>query len=340
MCPADLTGTQLNGRALFSPGAPRAANPTPTVSVSVVICAYTTQRWQSICTAVESVLLQDHPVEEILLVVDHNDTLYQRAMSRYHRYRRVRVLPNTHARGLSGARNTGLGATTAQVIAFLDDDAWAEPGWSQAMVGHYRDSLVAVVGGYAEPRWPVARPSWLPEEFDWVVGCSYRGQPTTVAPVRNALGCNMSIRREVINEIDGFDTSVGRVGRTPTGCEETELCIRIRQRMPTARILFDPGMRVRHHVATERTTFGYFTRRCYHEGRSKAVMSRLVGTRDALSSERAYTLNVLPTAVGRGLISFNRSGFVRAAVVMTGLVVTSAGYVHGRLRDTVGGGRR
>jgi GT2 family glycosyltransferase len=336
----DPTGADLNRRGLSSTGAPRRSHARRAVSVSVVICAYTTQRWQQMCAAVESVLAQHRPVDQILLVVDHNDALYERATSRYGTHPRVQVLPNTNARGLSGARNTGLGAATAQVIGFLDDDAFADKGWSQAMVGHYGDPHVAVVGGYAAPRWPVARPAWLPEEFDWVVGCSYRGQPTALASVRNTLGCNMSVRREFITAVEGFDSAVGRVGATPTGCDETELCIRIRQRTPTAQILFDPGMRVHHNVALERTTFRYFVRRCYHEGLSKAVMSRLVGVRDALSSERAYTRHVLPRAVARGLTSGRRDGVLKAAAVIAGLTVTAAGYAHGRLRGTLEGARR
>jgi hypothetical protein len=208
------------------------------------------------------------------------------------------------------------------------------------MVGHYREPNVAVVGGHAEPRWPVNRPQWLPEEFDWVVGCSYRGQPSEIALVRNPLGCNMSIRREVLAGVDGFDSAVGRVGRTPTGCEETELCIRIRQNNPAAHIVYDPGMRVHHYVAPERTTVGYFAERCYHEGRSKAVMSRLVGAHDGLSSERAYTLTVLPKAVTRGLSTPRRGGLQRAVAVIAGLAITAVGYAHGRLLAAFDGVRR
>ena len=296
----------------------------------MVICAYTMQRWEDICAAVDSVLAQEYPVDEVLLVIDHNDELFEAAIGRYSSESNPKVLRNSLSRGLSGARNTGLFAATSDVVAFLDDDAQAENGWSQAMVAHYAGSDVEGVGGYAVPRWPNGRPWWLPEEFDWVVGCSYTGQPTSVAPVRNFLGCNMSMRRDVMVLVDGFDSAVGRVGSKPTGCEETELCIRIGQRRPSAQLLFDPDMRVFHTVSTERTTFRYFVRRCYHEGRSKAMVSRLVGSADGLSSERTYVTKVLPKAVVNGLSSGSFSGLVRATVVIAGVVITALGYAKGR----------
>ncbi|BBY27919.1 glycosyltransferase family 2 protein [Mycolicibacterium sediminis] len=302
-----------------------------TVSTSVVICAYTPSRWQAMCDAVDSVLTQRLPVDELLLVIDHDEDLFAAALERYRGSVMPKVLRSTGPRGLSGARNTGLRAAGSDVVAFLDDDARAEPGWSEAMVAHYTAEDVEGVGGYAMPDWPDARPSWLPAEFDWVVGCSYVGQPTTVAPVRNFIGANMSLRRDALVMVDGFDSSVGRIGSKPTGCEETELCIRISQRKPAARLLFDPDMRVWHTVSRDRTTFRYFVSRCYHEGRSKAMVSRLVGASDGLSSERAYVSRVLPRAAARGLASCTRAGLVRAAVVAVGVAVTSLGYLRGRV---------
>ena len=61
------------------------------------------------------------------MVVDHNDALLARAKAEFPG---VTVLPNAHAQGLSGARNTGIEAGTGDVVGFLDDDAAAEPAWA------------------------------------------------------------------------------------------------------------------------------------------------------------------------------------------------------------------
>jgi glycosyltransferase involved in cell wall biosynthesis len=311
-----------------------------TQSVSVVICAYTVARWVDLCRAVESVLSQDGPIVQIILVIDHCDELYDATYGRFFDEKRVTIHQNVEDPGLSGARNTGVKAAHGDVVAFLDDDAIADSGWALALAAHYDNSGVACVGGYADPVWAEGRPAWLPREFDWVVGCSYAGQPTELADVRNPLGCNMSIRRSVIDAVGGFRSEVGRVGSTPVGGEETEMCIRIRSNRGPHQVLFDPQMRVRHYVSSDRATLRYFVRRCHHEGLSKAVVSELAAVPGALDAERVYTLRVLPLAVLREISSMSRDGLARAGVIVLGLAVTCAGYLRGSIGLRIADGRR
>jgi GT2 family glycosyltransferase len=296
------------------------------LSVAVVLCVYTEQRWPQIVRAVDSLLAQHAPADQIVVVVDHNDALLDRAKMSFPQ---TTVVSSTGPRGLSGARNTGIANTNGEVIAFLDDDAEAEPDWLAQMVPHYRNSNVLAVGGQAIPAWDKSRPRWLPREFDWVIGCSFTGQPSRVSPVRNIIGCNMSFRRAVLDRVDGFDSALGRVGTIPVGCEETELCIRIRQHHPDGIVLYEPKARVRHRVTAERATWRYFGRRCFSEGRSKAVVSRLVGSEAALSAEREYTRHTLPEGVRRGLRDIrdgDHAGLLRSSAIVAGLVVTASGY--------------
>ena len=136
------------------------------------------------------------------------------------------------------------------------------------------------------------RPAWLPEEFLWVVGCSYRGQPEVKAEVRNPIGANMSFRRSAFDQAGLFDSSVGRTftSSRPLGCEETEFSIRLRRLSPGARIIYEPQAVVYHHVDQSRATWRYFLGRCRAEGCSKARVSRLSGASAALSSERTTLL--------------------------------------------------
>lgn len=71
-------------------------------SLSVVICAYTTARWGDLCRAAESVLSQDGPTPELILVIDHCEELYVRGCDRFCTDERVTVQRNTAAPGLSG----------------------------------------------------------------------------------------------------------------------------------------------------------------------------------------------------------------------------------------------
>jgi GT2 family glycosyltransferase len=303
--------------------------------VSVVICAYTERRWQQTRSALESVLRQEPPPAEVLLVVDHNAELAERARREF---ASVSVLENAGTRGLSGARNTGLKAAAQPVTAFLDDDAEARPGWLEHLVAPYASADVVATGGNVHPRWPARRPSWLPAEFDWVVGCSYRGLPETTGPVRNPIGASMSMRTDLALEVGGFDESVGRVGANTRGCEETELSIRLTASRPGSAILYVPASAVDHHVAPERLAFGYFLRRCWHEGMSKADVVRLAGAAAGLQRERRQTAVVIPAAIMRELRSL-ATGHVTAGArifaTIAGLTAASAGYFSGRTSQRI-----
>ena len=306
--------------------------------VSVVICAYTEARWDDLVAAVQSVADQTLPPLETIVVVDHNAALLARVRD---------VLPgvtaveNVHQPGLSGARNSGIASASGGIIAFLDDDAVAESDWLARLAAGYSRPGVVGVGGSILPVWTGAHPAWFPEEFNWVVGCTYRGLPEATAPVRNLIGCNMSFRRDVFEALGGFRTGIGRVGQVPVGCEETEFCIRVGQRWPGQALVYEPSARVHHRVPAARMSWRYFCARCYGEGLSKAAVARLRGSQAGLATERAYTQRTLPAGIGHGLQAAWRgdpAGITRASAIVAGLGVTVAGYAVGHLSQRIARG--
>lgn len=303
-------------------------------TVSVVICAYTLDRWTDIGDAVASVESQVPSIDEIVLVVDHNPSLLTAAREAFPR---IVCVSNDEAPGLSGARNAGIRASRGDIIAFLDDDAAADRSWIASLAVHYDDPRVIAVGGRSEPKWLAGRPAWFPPEFDWVVGCTYRGMPTERAAVRNMIGSNMSFRRAVFEVVGGFDPTVGRIGANPAGCEETEMCIRARAAFPGSSIIYEPAAVVTHTVPPVRGSWGYFRARCLAEGRSKAVVSRLVGVNRGLATERSYASRTLPAGVmeafGESLTTRRLGPLTRAAAIIAGLVLTSAGFGLGKLAE-------
>lgn len=301
-------------------------------TVSVVVCAYTQRRWSDLVAAVASLRRQTYPPLELLVVVDGNPGLLAQAKRGLEG---VEVILSTAGRGLSAARNAGLRAARGEIVAFLDDDAVADRQWLAELVAAYVDPRVAGAGGTAAPRWVGGRaPRWLPPEFYWVVGCSYRGLPQRRAVIRNPIGACMSFRRQVLESAGGFHPGIGRVDSMPLGCEETELSIRALRSAPGSVILQIPAARVEHAVPVERQTWRYFQRRCWAEGRSKALVARRVGAGAALSAESAYTLIALPLGVARGIAdtaSGDPAGAARAAAILAGFWITLAGYLRGRL---------
>jgi glycosyltransferase involved in cell wall biosynthesis/GT2 family glycosyltransferase len=303
----------------------RPGSPTPP-SVSVLICAYTPDRLELLSRAVASVTAQTVPAGEIVLSIDHCPELAQECRRRWPD---LLVVENHEEQGLSGARNTGVSECAGDVVAFLDDDAVAAPDWLERLTAAYANPDVLGAGGAVRPAWESTRPPWFPAEFDWVVGCTHSGMPAEREAVRNLVGANMSFRRGALAEVGGFRHELGRVGTIPAGCEETDLCIRIGKRWPGGRVVYDPAAAVDHFVPATRAAVGYFTSRCRAEGRSKAILAGLVGSDSGLEAERSYVRRTLPVGVARGFGDLFRGkpgGIARAAMIVTGLLTTTAGY--------------
>lgn len=301
------------------------------MTFSVVIATYTEKRWAELVDAVESALHQSPPPHEVIVVVDHNDELLAWVAAELGD--RVVVTPNRDRRGLSGARNTGAAVATGDYVAFLDDDARARPGWLASLQAALDRPGVVGAGGLAVPEWEAgSAPSWLPDEFLWVVGCHYRGHRTTSGPVRSPIGANMAYPREVISRVGGFSWQFA----TPPfdRCDETEFCLRLTSQLG-GHIEFEPSAVVDHRVAAERNEWSYFIRRCLLEGRAKAALSVRTGVDTATGVERTYVTRTLPAGffryIGRGLMG-RPIEFLRAANLLVGLFATAIGFIQGHLQ--------
>jgi glycosyltransferase involved in cell wall biosynthesis len=310
-----------------------------TLDISVVICAYSDERRNDLAAAIESVRTQTSPAGEIIVVIDHNESLLESLKAEASSIAtNLVVIPNTRTRGLSGARNSGVAAARGDVIAFLDDDAIADPDWLKHLAASYADDVLGV-GGPVEPLWLGGRPDWFPEEFDWVVGCTFKGMPDTTTPVSKLIGCNMSFRREVFATVGGFRSGIGRVGTKPIAGEETEFSIRVCQRWPDKILIYEPLAKVKHRVPVARAGWSYFRSRSYCEGISKALVAGMVGTADGLASERSYATRTLPKGVLHGLADLvvrrDPSGVTRSAAIVAGLGITVYGYVEAKVAERV-----
>ena len=291
-------------------------------SVSIVIPTHSEQRWSLLVRTIASAKSQEYPAEEIVVVVDHNPELYRRA-------RRdlagVTVLENLYTQGVSGNRNTGAFHTHTPLIAFLDDDTIAATNWLGSLVAPFADPEVVGTGGGISPAWEGSRPKWMPDEFLWAVGGSYAGMPTTTAPIRNVWSASMVVRRETFMAVGGFRTGFGKLGGQNRP-EDTELCLRMSS-LGGGTWMYVPDAVIRHAVPASASTFSFFLRRCYAEGRGKVQMADLLEGSRSLGSERDY-LRSLPKAVvrniaaaarGRGVSHALRAGGVLAGVAAAGV---------------------
>jgi hypothetical protein len=140
----------------------------------------------------------------------------------------------------------------------------------------------------------------------------------------------MSFRRDALERAGGFE--IGRVGMRPLGCDDTDFCIRASQAIPNGKIVYDPSVKVVHHVPNHRDRWKYFRARCYTEGLAKAAIAHRVCAGAGHASERSHAVRQLPRAVFRGIddaLTGDPFGLVRAVAVVGGFIITATGFVVG-----------
>jgi GT2 family glycosyltransferase len=325
-------------------------------SVSIVVCSHLVERFVFLEAALNSLRHQTRKPDQVVVVVDGDDAL----LTRLHERDGDELILSTGGRtGLSNARNTGIAAVETDFVAFLDDDATAEPDWLECLVAVAdADDEILGVGGRAQPVWDGLPPAWFPDEMLWTVGCSHQGLPVMRAPVRNVFGGCALFRRRLFDEVGGFDDRLGRKARGAGGCEETEFCIRARTVAGGGVFIYEPAAVIHHRVHRSRRSPWYVLRRCREEGRSKAALRAItksagesrardgqpgnggcVMPQPVLGPERDYLLRVLPRGVLAGLwpaVRGRPAGLGRASLLLAGSVVTAASFakavVSGKIR--------
>jgi glycosyltransferase involved in cell wall biosynthesis len=280
--------------------------------------------------AVESVLEQSYGDVELVVVVDGTDAVYERLLQEYADHPDVVAHCNESNRGLAASRNEGARLATGDVVAFMDDDAIADENWVAELVAAYEDHDAVAVGGKMTPAWVAGRPRWLPQEFYWLVGVTQRGFADGPGEVRNTFGSNISCRRDVFLELDGFDESIGLKGASQLQAEEPEFGTRLHAETGEW-MWYTPDAEVAHKVFEHRTRLDWLAQRAFWQGYSKRAMEDL--TPDAGGTERAFLGRLLGEFVPQRLRGLVRSPAIEkvtqlaALFVFTGIV--GLGYCYG-----------
>ena len=304
--------------------------------VTVITAAYSMGRWSLTNAAVESVLAETTLPREIILPIDHNPELFTRLTEHWARARTgqagptITVVESRYDGHLGASATTAAQLASSNFLAFLDDDAAADPDWLEHLLAPFNDPTVIAVGGAPLPIYSAPRPRWFPGEFDWVFGCSYIGLPTRAEPILHLIGTTMAVRRSDF-------LAIGGVHSNDHG--DMELSHRLLEFSPTSKLLYEPAARVRHYVHENRLRWSYFWRRCFFVNRSKVSAMRLLGTAGHLRAERSFAARVLTRGVLRNLREFIRGdvgGLLRAGAICVGVGLAAAGYAIGTIEWHLG----
>lgn len=163
--------------------------------IAVIVPAW--RAWATLPTVLDALAPQvaGRPGRQAVVVDSSGDDTPERIRRRWPWVQVVALADRT----LPGrARNLGVSATAAELLAFLDADAVPAPGWLDALEAALGAGWAAVAGAVANgtPASRVGTAMWVLEFSEWLPG--RRGRPG------HAASCNLAVRREVLRQAGGF----------------------------------------------------------------------------------------------------------------------------------------
>ena len=206
--------------------------------VSVIICTYNRDKYLDQC--LKSIRTQNYQNYEIIVVngpsTDETENIIKK-------YDAIIVIRQEFLYGISASRNCGISAARGDIVAFIDDDAVADPDWLKNLVTCYHDDSVGSVGGivYEHGKTSVQFRNGIINKS----GISFAVRSPDSPPKKNqfptCIGTNCSFKKSVLHLAGGFDPYFRY------HLDESDLCVRIVQ--AGFLILFQEGAIVIHRSA-------------------------------------------------------------------------------------------
>lgn len=224
----------------------------PWPKISVVVCTFNGSRTLAQC--LESLLRLEYPDYEVIIVNDGSSDDTPRIASSYG----FRII-TTENRGLSSARNTGLKAATGEIIAYIDDDAYADPHWLRYLASTFLNTKHVGVGG----------PNIAPPEDGLIAECVAHspGNPVHIllsdSEAEHIPGCNMAFRKSALEAIGGFDPQFRIAG------DDVDVCWRLQQKGWT--LGYNPGAMVWHH---RRNSIHAYWKQQHNYGKAESLLEK------------------------------------------------------------------
>ncbi len=189
-------------------------------TISAVIC--TRNRGNRVCAAVASILANDHPAFELIVIDQSTDTVTATALQQFRHDRRLRYIA-TRTKGLGRARNIGLQLAHAPLVAFTDDDCRVPTDWLRIIEDELRREPEAAVLFCNVLEGPHdANAGFIPgyQRHQRVVVKTFAGKCRA-----RGIGAGMAVRRETLLQMGGFDEALGAGGRFPSA-EDADIAVR------------------------------------------------------------------------------------------------------------------
>ena len=241
--------------------------------LSVVICTH--NRYNVLPDAIDSILHQQMDASLLELIVVDNSGDQSHAAEFARRYEEAPLLYVLEpTQGLSNARNVGLARAQGPIVAFIDDDAIADPKWGEHVMhafALYKLDKVGVVGGRVLPLWVEQRPKWLGDKLlSYLSVIDWGGELRELNKENWLVGCNIAYNREALLRIGGFSRALGRYGDgVLLSNEEIEVAEKLNAQGLIS--VYSPEATVHHVIDPNRLSRAWFRRRAAWQAVSDLV---------------------------------------------------------------------
>lgn len=285
------------------------------LTASVVVPTY--QRAPYLRTCLQHLERQTFLPTEVVVVdvsADEDTRLLVEAEFPAFRYVRSLAGPGT----LATSRRVGVEATSSDVVAFLDDDAYAEPDWLEALLAGYDAADVGAVGGRAlngDPDEETVGVDQIGRLLpDGTLTGFFAADPGATIDVDHLLGANWSVRREALDATGGIRDYY------PGTCLREESDALLRMRRAGWRRRFTPTAVVRHVAAPYPTGERFDLRYTYFGHRNHVVLLAATGHHRELVRFLPSAIRVMGTDLADGGRRTLRAGLRSPGVAARALV--------------------
>jgi GT2 family glycosyltransferase len=240
-------------RSLAKSGAKVPVRPLYPTRAKVSVIIPTRDRADLLERCVEGLLHRtDYPELEIIAV--DNGSKEQRTLQLFEKYA-LHVVPFPDEFNWSAMNNAGARAAAGEVLLFLNNDTDVmEPGWLKELAGHamrrevgavgakllFADGTVQHAGIWLGPGIFARHLLRLSDDRDE----GYLGQLSLTRNLSAVTGACMAMRRQVFDEVGGFDESF------PVSYSDIDLCLKLRQR--GYRVVWTPHAKLLHLESASR----------------------------------------------------------------------------------------
>jgi len=315
--------------------------PPPPLTAAVLIATY--NRPDHLLTCLDHLKAQTVAPARVIVVDSSPDDRSERVA----RAGGAVYLRNPLGRGHTAtSRMLGIAvAGDVDVIAFIDDDAYAAPDWLEQLLRRYDDPAVAGVGGRAANGQPGEEHEGVDEiglfRADGTLTGNFAADPGHDVDVDHFLGANMSLRMSTLTAVGGIQDYY------PGTClrEESEIALRLRE--AGCRLIYTPDAFAEHVGGTYAKGRRFDARYAYYGERNHLVLlARVVGPGGArfrryvlvglgrVRGELAYALRALSRRKLIGstsIVTGVANGVTKAVSVFAGLVAGLTLVLTGRV---------